>query len=92
LLEAEYGYEPSPPGPRCSYAAGCTGPEDLSLATIRDASAYHFVVQGPLSFAIAEAAAQAAGAPKGPDPSWLRQDWHPDQLQLIRGPGQDPST
>jgi hypothetical protein len=60
------------------------GPEDLGLVALRDGRAYHFDLDESLSIAIAEAAAEAAGVPLGPDPSWQRQDWHPDQLQLIR--------
>jgi len=41
-------------------------------------------LRSPLSFEIANAAAEAAGVPNGSDPPWQRQDWHPDQLQLIR--------
>lgn len=69
-----------------------TGPEDLSFAALRDASAYHFNVQGPLSLEIAEASAEAAGVAIGSDPSWQPQDWHPDHLQLIRELGQDPAN
>jgi hypothetical protein len=61
-----------------------TGPEGLTLEALRDASAYHFNLRSPLSFEIANAAAEAAGVPNGSDPPWQRQDWHPDQLQLIR--------
>jgi hypothetical protein len=60
------------------------GPEDLAFAALRDGRAHHFDLGGPLSIAMAEAAAEAAGVPLGPDPSWQRQEWHPDQLQLIR--------
>jgi len=66
-----------------------TGPEDLSFEALRDASAYHFNLQSSLSFEIANAAAEAAGVPNGSDPSWQRQDWHVDQLQLIRELGHD---
>jgi hypothetical protein len=38
-----------------------TSPEDLSFGALRDASVYHFNLQNPLSFEIAEAAAEAAG-------------------------------
>ena len=69
-----------------------TGPEDLSFAALRDASAYHFNLQGPLSLEIAEASAEAAGVRVGPDPSWQRQDWHRDQLQLIRERGSGTPT
>lgn len=61
-----------------------TGPEDLGLAALRDGRAYHFDLGAPLSLAMAEAAAEAAGVPLGADPSWQHQEWHPDQLQLIR--------
>ena len=40
---------------------------------------------------VAEAAAEAAGVPAGSDPLWEPQDWHPDQLQLIRKLGQEPN-
>jgi hypothetical protein len=61
-----------------------SGPEDLGLVALRHGRAYHFDLGGPLSLAMAGAAAEAAGVPLGPDPSWRRQEWHPDQLQLIR--------
>lgn len=61
-----------------------TGPEDLGFAALRDGRAYHFDLDGPLSLAMAQATAEAAGAPLGADQPWQRQDWHPDQLQLIR--------
>jgi hypothetical protein len=61
-----------------------TSPEDLGLAALRDGRAYHFDLDGPLSIAMAQAAAEAAGVPLGPDPSWQRREWHPGQLQLIR--------
>jgi hypothetical protein len=59
------------------------GPEDLGLMALQDGRAYHFDLDGPLSLVMAEAAAEAAGVPLGAGPSWQRQDWHPDQLQLI---------
>ena len=61
-----------------------TGPEDLGFAALHDGRAYHFDLAGPLSTAMAEAAAEAAGVPPGADHAWLHQEWHPDQLQLIR--------
>ncbi len=61
-----------------------TGPDDLGFALLRDGRAYHFDLEGPLSIAMAEAAAEAAGVPPGADQPWRRQGWHPDQLQLIR--------
>jgi hypothetical protein len=41
------------------------GPEDLSFAALRDGSAYHFDLHGPLSLEMAEAAAEAAGVRSG---------------------------
>ncbi len=66
------------------------GPDDLELVALRDGRDYHFDLDGPLSLTMAEAAAEAAGVPLGADPSWQRQDWHPDQLWLMRElePGQ----
>jgi hypothetical protein len=61
-----------------------TGPEDLGFVALRDDRAYHFDLDGPLSLAMAQAAAEAAGVTLGANPSWERQEWHPDQLQLIR--------
>jgi hypothetical protein len=58
--------------------------ENLSVAALRDAGAYHFDLHGPVSLTLAKASAQAAGVPLGSPPSWLRADWHADQLQLIR--------
>ena len=57
-----------------------TGPEDLGFVALRDGRVYHFDLAGPLSIAMAEAAAEAAGVPPGPDQAWQHQDWHPDQL------------
>jgi hypothetical protein len=65
------------------------GPEGLSLAALRDGSAYHFDLDEPLSLEMAEASAEAAGVPLGSPESWRSHDWHPDQLQLIRELGQD---
>ncbi len=61
-----------------------TGPEDLGFAALRDGRAYHFDLDGPLSLAMAEAAAEAGDVPPGADQPWQHQEWHPDQLQLIR--------
>jgi len=68
-----------------------TEPDGLSFAPLRDGSSYHFDVREPLSFHHEEAAAEAAGVPVGSDPLWERQDWHPDQLQLMRKLGQEPN-
>lgn len=66
-------------------------PDGLSFAPLRDGSSYHFNVREPLSLEVAEAAAEAAGVPAGSDPLWERQDWHPDQLRLMRKLGQEPN-
>jgi hypothetical protein len=61
-----------------------TGQEGLSLATLRDSSAYHFDLHEPLSLELVKASAETAGVRLGSPPTWVREDWHPDQLQLIR--------
>lgn len=66
-------------------------PGGLSFAPLRDGSSYHFDLREPLSFEVVNAAAGAAGVPVGSDPPWQRQDWHPDQLQLMRKLGQEPN-
>jgi len=66
-------------------------PDGLSFAPLRDGSSYHFNLREPLSFEVAGAAAEAAGVPIGSDPPWERQDWHSDQLQLMRKLGQEPN-
>jgi hypothetical protein len=66
-----------------------TDPDGLSFAPLRDGSSYHFNVREPLSFDVVRAAAEAAGVPEGSDPPWQPQNWHPDQLQLIRELGQE---
>jgi hypothetical protein len=68
-----------------------TEPDGLSFAPLRDGSSYHFDLRDPLSFEVVNAAAGAAGVPVGSDPPWERQDWHPDQLQLMRKLGQEPN-
>jgi hypothetical protein len=60
------------------------GPEDLSVAALRDGRTYHFDLHGPLSLQLAKASAEAAGLPLKSPPSWAREDWHPDHLHLIR--------
>jgi hypothetical protein len=68
-----------------------TDPDGLSFAPLRDGGTYHFNLWEPLSIEVANAAAETAGAPNGSAPPWQRQDWHPDQLQLIRELGQEPN-
>ncbi len=68
-----------------------TEPDGLSLAPLRDGSAYHFDVREALSFDVARASAEAAGVPVGSDARWERKDWHLDQLQLMRSLGQEPN-
>ena len=68
-----------------------TEPAGLAFAPLRDGSSYHFSLREPLSFEVTKAAAAAAGVPDGSDAPWERQDWHPDQLQLMRKLGQEPS-
>jgi hypothetical protein len=68
------------------------GPDDLSLAALDDGRAYHFDPHGSLSLELAKASAEAAGVPPGSPDFWRSQDWHPDQLQLMRDLGQDSCT
>jgi hypothetical protein len=68
-----------------------TEPDGLSFAPLRDGSSYHFDLREPLSFEVVHAAAEAAGVPNGSDPPWERQEWHPDQLELMRKLGQEPN-
>ena len=60
------------------------GPENLSFEKIRDASAYHFNLAQPLHPSLLSASRQAAGA-QYEGRTWQRQDWHADQLRLMRG-------
>lgn len=66
-----------------------TDPEGLSVAALRDGSAYHFDLHAPLSLELAKASAVAAGVPVISTPSWLREDWHTDQSERIRELAQD---
>ncbi len=50
---------------------------------IQDSSAYHFDLDQPLYPGVLSASAQAVGVPPEP-PQWQRQDWHADQLRLMR--------
>lgn len=64
-----------------------TGPDGLSLAVLRDGSACHFDLDQPLYPGVLSASRAAAGADDLPEPR--RQDWHADQLRLMREPGDD---
>jgi hypothetical protein len=63
------------------------GPDGLSLAVLRDGSAYHLDLDQPLYPGVLSASRAAAGANDLPEP--LRQDWHADQLRLMREPEDD---
>jgi hypothetical protein len=58
-----------------------TAPDGLSLAVIQDGSAYHFALYQPLYPRVMSASRERAG---GDGLELHRQDWHPDQLQLLR--------
>jgi hypothetical protein len=62
-----------------------TGPEGLSLARLRDGGAYHFDLAQPLNPPVMTASRKAAGV-QFDEPGWRQQDWHADQLRLIREP------
>lgn len=60
------------------------GPEDLALAQLQDASAYHFNLAQPLHPSVLSASRQAAGA-QFEGQQWQRQDWHEDHVRLTEG-------
>jgi hypothetical protein len=60
-----------------------TDPDGLALATLQDGGAYHFELNQPLYPGVLSASRAAAGADDLPEPR--RQDWHADQLRLMRG-------
>jgi hypothetical protein len=62
------------------------GPEGLSLARLQDGAAYHFDLQQPLRPGALSASRRAAGV-QVEAPSWRRQDWHSNQLRLLRESG-----
>jgi hypothetical protein len=62
-----------------------TGPEGLSLARLTDGGAYHFDLTQPLGPRVMTASSQAAGV-QLEAPGRLLQDWHADQLRLVREP------
>jgi hypothetical protein len=58
-------------------------PEDLSLALLQDGSAYHFDLDRPLQYSRVLSASKAART-DGDRPLPHREDWHADQLQIMR--------
>jgi hypothetical protein len=62
------------------------GPDGLSLARLQDGAAYHFDLQQPLRPGALSASRRAAGV-QVEAPSWRRQDWHSNQLRLLRESG-----
>jgi hypothetical protein len=67
-----------------AVGVGTGGPEGLSLAVLRDGSAYHFNLDQPLYPGVLPAS-QAAGGGDRPPPE--RQERPADQLRLMREPG-----
>jgi hypothetical protein len=68
-----------------------TGPQGLAFAALRDSEAYHFDLHRPLSLELAAGSRDAAGVPSGREEPWRPEEWHPDQLRLMRRPGSDPA-
>lgn len=66
-----------------------TGPPGLAFAALRDSGAYHFDLHGPLSLDLVTASRGAAGVSYEEQPLWQPQEWHPDQLRLMRDLGPD---
>jgi hypothetical protein len=62
------------------------GPAGLSLARLQDGAAYHFDLKQPLRPGILSASARAADL-QFEAPPWQRQNWHADQLRLLRESG-----
>jgi hypothetical protein len=60
------------------------GPDGLSLARLKDRPAYHFDLKQPLRPGVRSATSRAALGAQSEAPPWLRQDWHADQLRLMR--------
>jgi hypothetical protein len=57
-------------------------PDGLSLAVLQDGSAYHFGLDQPLHTHVMSASRAARAGGGSPEPR--RQDWHADQLRLLR--------
>ena len=62
------------------------GPDGLSLARIQDGAAYHFDLKQPLRPGVLSESSRAVLV-QSEEPPWQRQDWHADQLRLIRESG-----
>jgi hypothetical protein len=58
-----------------------TAPDGLSLAEIQDGSAYHFILAEPLHTRLMSASRECAD---GDGLELHRQNWHADQLRLLR--------
>jgi hypothetical protein len=63
-----------------------TSPDSPSLARLRDGTGYHFDLEQPLRPGVMSASSRAALA-QSEEPPWQRQDWHADQLRLMRESG-----
>ena len=59
------------------------GPDGLSLTRLQDGAGYHFDLKQPLRPGVLSASARAADV-QFEAPPWQRQDWHADQLRLMR--------
>jgi hypothetical protein len=62
------------------------GPDGLSLARLQGGAAYHFDLQEPLRPGVLPASRRAAGV-QFEALLWHRQNWHADQLWLMRESG-----
>jgi hypothetical protein len=59
-----------------------TSPDGLSLARLHDGIGYHFDLEQPLRPGVLSASSRAALV--GFEASWQRQDWHADQVGVMR--------
>ena len=59
-----------------------TNPDGLSLAVLQDGSAYHFDLEQPLHTRVMSASRAASAGGDRPPPR--REEWHADQLRLMR--------
>ena len=65
-------------------------PDGLSLARLQDGAAYHFDLEQPLRPGVMSESSRAA-VTQSEAPPWQRQDWHSDQLRLMREAGRTNS-